>query len=205
MKMKTEKEPFVFLRPCLIENGGEFNGYVSLPAGHPWYGKDYGDIEADVHGGLTYATEEDGRWVIGFDTTHVGDENREWNRDNVKREADRLLEQAIEVEFHEKREEGLHWYQPYTEAVPLDLWEVFRAITYESYGEVTHDRLMETVASHSRISDKLDAYRIYDISYGFKPTIGIRYGMSIHDYFSTFITNETAALFNLDPLNRDNH
>lgn len=30
-------------------------GYLAVPEGHPWYGKHYGDIGADVHGGLTYS------------------------------------------------------------------------------------------------------------------------------------------------------
>jgi hypothetical protein len=45
---------------CLVlraaNYSGHLNGYVGLPAGHPWHGKDYGDIEAEVHGGLTFAS-----------------------------------------------------------------------------------------------------------------------------------------------------
>ena len=59
---------------------GHLNGYVGLPKGHAWFGKGYEDIEVDVHGGLTYASEymitnpeKDGRWWIGFDTAHLGD------------------------------------------------------------------------------------------------------------------------------------
>lgn len=58
-------------------------GYVSLPPGHPWHGKDYDDIPVSVHGGLTYAEPADesvardaaprGWWVIGFDCAHGGD------------------------------------------------------------------------------------------------------------------------------------
>lgn len=107
-----------------------------------------------------------------------------------------------------REEEALHWHQPYTEAVPLDLWELFRAITYEGYGEVTRENLMETVAFYSKKSDKLDAYRIYPeegdgiltAGSSFKLTVGIRYGMDVDDYDTPFVSNETAALFNLDPL-----
>lgn len=220
--------PYSFLRPNPVKGYGEFNGYVSLPIGHPWYGKTYTSIEeVDVHYGLTYSEEEDGRWVIGFDTAHASDDPKDWNREKVREEADRLLEQAeiaewweleqeeerrIELECHERREEGRHWYNGYTEAVPLDLWELFRAITYEINGEVTHDLLMETVSHHLSRSDKLDAYRIYPnrgdgiltAGSSFKLIVGIRYGMGVGDYDSPFVTNETAALFNLDPLNRDN-
>jgi hypothetical protein len=54
-------------------------GYVRVPPSHPWHGKFYDDIDADVHGGLTFAaiepcTHEDGiGWWIGFDCAHLGD------------------------------------------------------------------------------------------------------------------------------------
>lgn len=229
--MKVSKEiipPFSFLRQNPVKGYGEFNGYVSLPIGHCWYGKNYAKLqEVDVHYGLTYSEEEDGRWVIGFDTAHASDDPKDWNREKVRKEANKLLDQAesaerrkreqekerrIELECHEKREEGRHWYQPYPEAVPLDLWELFRALTYELYGKINHELLMKTVTHHSKRSDKLDAYRIYPergdgiltAGSSFKLIVGIRYGMSVDDYDSPFVTNETAALFNLDPLNRDN-
>ena len=65
-----------------MHNGLGFRcGYVRLPAGHPWYGMNYDDIPADVHGGLTYAGydepcdkpgNDDAYW-IGFDCAHSGD------------------------------------------------------------------------------------------------------------------------------------
>ena len=58
-------------------------GYVRVPAGHPWHGKDYDAIEPypDVHGGLTFAAPdsdcgkggEDNAWWVGFDCAHCGD------------------------------------------------------------------------------------------------------------------------------------
>lgn len=60
-------------------------GYLGLPAGHPWHGKDYDHCQmidgewAEVHGGLTYAADHepgekpDGLWWIGFDCAHAGD------------------------------------------------------------------------------------------------------------------------------------
>jgi len=75
--------------PCLIvrvENHGALCGYVAVPPGHPWHGKHYGEIEASVHGGLTYADRCDGHvchvpapgepedvWWLGFDHAHGGD------------------------------------------------------------------------------------------------------------------------------------
>lgn len=56
-------------------------GYVRVPAGHPWHGKHYNDIDADVHGGLTFAEPdehcgkggEDDAWWLGFDCAHPFD------------------------------------------------------------------------------------------------------------------------------------
>lgn len=49
-------------------------GYVRVPAGHPWHGKGYDDVVAEVHGGLTYANgSNDGAWWVGFDCAHAGD------------------------------------------------------------------------------------------------------------------------------------
>ena len=56
-------------------------GYVRVPQGHPWHGQHYGDIEADVHGGLTFAEPDvpygkggdDNAYWVGFDAAHSGD------------------------------------------------------------------------------------------------------------------------------------
>ena len=55
-------------------------GYVKVDKGHPWYGLRYDDVDADVHGGITFAEEDvpcgkgedDGYWV-GFDCGHICD------------------------------------------------------------------------------------------------------------------------------------
>jgi hypothetical protein len=49
-------------------------GYICIPKGHPWFSKDYDDIDAFVHGGLTFARydDEDSYW-IGFDCAHYND------------------------------------------------------------------------------------------------------------------------------------
>lgn len=66
----------------VTHNGMGFRcGYVRVPPGHPWHGKDYNDVYADVHGGLTFAKpdvkcgdgkEDDGYW-LGFDCGHHSD------------------------------------------------------------------------------------------------------------------------------------
>lgn len=58
-------------------------GYVRIPAGHPWHGKDYDDVEPhpEVHGGLTFAEPdadcgkggEDNAWWLGYDAAHYMD------------------------------------------------------------------------------------------------------------------------------------
>lgn len=79
--------------PCLIKrNGmGALCGYVGVTEGHPWFGQDYDDVDAEVHGCLTYADfcqegddghtichivdpgEPDRVWWLGFDCAHHGD------------------------------------------------------------------------------------------------------------------------------------
>ncbi len=74
--------------PCVLHRGGgrAWCGYVGVGKDHPWYEKDYDDVAADVHGGLTYAEhcqgcichvvkegEEDNLWWLGFDCAHAGD------------------------------------------------------------------------------------------------------------------------------------
>lgn len=53
-------------------------GYIYIPEGHKYFGKDYDDLEIDVHGGLTYADttlrfQPEVGWWIGFDCAHAGD------------------------------------------------------------------------------------------------------------------------------------
>jgi hypothetical protein len=80
--------------PCLIKRNpfmGNLCGYVGVPPEHPWYGKNYDDVEVDVHGGLSYAGscsdgppdqsichvtepgEPDHVWWFGFDCGHAFD------------------------------------------------------------------------------------------------------------------------------------
>ena len=61
---------------------GIWNGYVILPKGHIFHGKNMGDKEIEdlqVHGGVTYTDSggniwsKDDDWIIGFDTDHMYD------------------------------------------------------------------------------------------------------------------------------------
>lgn len=66
----------------VVHNGlGHRCGYVRVPKGHPWHRKDYDDVQADVHGGLTFSEPDvpcdhggpyDAYW-LGFDCAHLDD------------------------------------------------------------------------------------------------------------------------------------
>lgn len=78
--------------PCFAratDIDGVWCGYVGVPKGHGWHGRDYAELErVDVHGGLTYAgefisdpmglvshvtTDGDALWWLGFDCGHFDD------------------------------------------------------------------------------------------------------------------------------------
>lgn len=80
--------------PCLIVRGnlGSLCGYAGVYPGHPLHGKDYDDLEVEVHGGLTFADvcregKDEGSgichipepgtpehvWWFGFDCAHCFD------------------------------------------------------------------------------------------------------------------------------------
>jgi hypothetical protein len=75
--------------PCVIrrhEEWGQFCGYVGIPPTHPDHGKKYDDVNVDVHGGLTFASEcsevachvpapgePDAFFWFGFDCGHAFD------------------------------------------------------------------------------------------------------------------------------------
>lgn len=87
------------------------NGYVLIPKDHPFHGVDYDTINkfVNVHGGLTYSDsctssviqsfgledEDQGKWMIGFDTAHSGDNEERWHKAAVQAETDCLLAQVM--------------------------------------------------------------------------------------------------------------
>jgi hypothetical protein len=92
-KMQWEDETTSL--PCLAKRNAQFGnwcGYVGIPEGHPWFEADPYTIDADVHGGLNFATfcqdtgdesegichvagpgEPDHVYWIGFDCGHAWD------------------------------------------------------------------------------------------------------------------------------------
>jgi hypothetical protein len=65
-----------------VHNGMGYRcGYVKVEEGHPWHGKGYDDVDAEAHGGLTFARGDvpcdadgpDTGWWLGFDCGHSGD------------------------------------------------------------------------------------------------------------------------------------
>lgn len=58
---------------------GHWCGYIGVPLGTPYYGKNADDTDLHAHGGLTYASNHlpeakpDGLWWFGFDCAHAGD------------------------------------------------------------------------------------------------------------------------------------
>jgi hypothetical protein len=80
--------------PCLIVRGplGQLCGYAGVYPGHPWHGRHYEAVDADVHGGLTFSDKcqptkdhsrgichipepgtSDNVWWFGFDCAHLCD------------------------------------------------------------------------------------------------------------------------------------
>lgn len=107
---------------CLIVRNsmGALCGYVGVQKGHRFYEKDYNDVPANVHGGLTYSDhcdtdgaichvpapgEPDDIWWLGFDCSHWNDLNPSMrycgggiyrNIEYVKAECSNLAQQIAE-------------------------------------------------------------------------------------------------------------
>jgi len=108
--MKT----FIVENTWLPRNSSNFdfgwgNGYVLIPIGHPLHGKNYDDINVNVHGGLIFSglvnitmvevykldKEDIGTWCVGFDTTYNNDTLREWTKERVQEETNKLRDKLI--------------------------------------------------------------------------------------------------------------
>ena len=98
-------------------DGGYFNGYVVVLPEHPFYGKDYDEIDDllgknsstngfYVHGGLTFANDDKDfcpelskhfpdYWILGFDTRHAKDTAEYWTEERRWEETEKLLQATI--------------------------------------------------------------------------------------------------------------
>ena len=83
-------DPDTGLACIVLRNGrmGHLCGYVGVPAGHPWHGRDYQFIDAEAHYELTFSSparpvsylsrpypgdDPHGLWWVGFDAAHAFD------------------------------------------------------------------------------------------------------------------------------------
>lgn len=65
----------------ILNLGTHPTAYINIPENHKYYKKNYGEIDIDVHGGLTYSrdylwiskNEQIKGWFIGWDYAHYGD------------------------------------------------------------------------------------------------------------------------------------
>ena len=96
-----------------VFDGGNFNGYIAVLPEHPFYGKDYDEINDllfkkgfYVHGGLTFANGDKDfcpelskhfpdYWILGFDTRHADDTAEYWTEERTWEEADKLMQATI--------------------------------------------------------------------------------------------------------------
>lgn len=78
------REKFENYEIFIMNLGTHPTAYIKVPETHPFYGKDYNEVEIEdieVHGGITYCddhlfisdTEEVNGWFIGWDYAHAGD------------------------------------------------------------------------------------------------------------------------------------
>ena len=87
------------------------NGYIGVPPGHPWHGREYNFVNATVHGGLTFSDnykpgtphdyhspDEQGYWWLGFDTAHWGDDSTTCPESYVREETKQLAAQATQAQ-----------------------------------------------------------------------------------------------------------
>ncbi len=85
---------------------GTNNGYVHLPSGHHFYNWNYYLLDKifKIHGGITFTGLREDDWLIGFDTSNLGDScplrsNRirghYWTHAEVLTELNKLVGQIV--------------------------------------------------------------------------------------------------------------
>ena len=98
---------------CMIKNNSMYNtklGHIVIPNNDKLYNAKWDEIDINVHGGITFAGELDGEFVIGFDCMHFFDLDMKDNEedaakifecnktiDYVRQELKNAVEQIIEI------------------------------------------------------------------------------------------------------------
>ncbi len=116
----VKKGPFAD-KSDLRDMGGDFNGYVVIPEGHPYFGVHADEIPVDVHGGWTfsgrYGSDLDWEelkdeyktkkhWVVGWDTLHAGDSRAKWPKSKVEKENARAAMELYTLGIKKEREKN---------------------------------------------------------------------------------------------------
>lgn len=81
MKIEKDWTTEAGLRAVVLATSmGHRCGYVGVPDGHQYFGKSYNEVDMNVHGALTFSSEEIGKYPVesdlhwfGFDCAHYMD------------------------------------------------------------------------------------------------------------------------------------
>lgn len=140
----TKSDEFNFLPESLKELLGQRgwgNGYVIIPAGHPFWKQDIWEgFPVNVHGGLTYSgmvdylrpewhkfkPQDRFSYVIGFDTAHAYDSLGKWPKSRVMMEAYNLEAQVIALD------QQTHWQREMKFHSDITSIQIERASTFEN-------------------------------------------------------------------------
>lgn len=86
--------------PC-----GNLNGYINVDKAHPWFEKEFLEIDVEVHGGLSFSDFMEEEYWVGFDCGHSNDvcpavekvlKQREEEMDNPLKNLDNEFKEALE-------------------------------------------------------------------------------------------------------------
>ena len=99
----------------ILSLGTHPTAYIKIPEGHKYYKKSCDDIDLNVHGGLTFASDElyldniinINGWFIGWDYAHFGDylgyemmyshsfvsEDKKWTTEEILEEVKKACEE----------------------------------------------------------------------------------------------------------------
>lgn len=119
--------------------------YVRVPKNHPFYKRDYNELDITCHGGLTFGddlkhvipNDESDAWYVGWDYAHVGDyeilsnipnfsfiEGKQWTTEEIYEDVKRVIDQLINYEDTKRiRNCTYKEVRAYYEENPVD-WEV---------------------------------------------------------------------------------